>query len=350
MNKLNKKQIPWKKSILTTAINALAGVTGVTAREIGPEIREVDKQTEARILLGLRSGQQWFNVEVKGELRQAALSDILSQFGKEKDTWLLVSTYIPGTLKEELRNNGINYLEATGNCYINTGNIYLYVNDREVKQVRKTPEGKLWKASGLKLLFVLIQDPALVTATYRQLSELAGIALGSITPLLDELRNEGYIQKDHTNGEEMLIDRDRLMTRWAGLYPVVLRPRLSMGTFRFLSDQQAGKWRDLHAEGIYWGGEPAGNLYTHHLLPEVFTLYTYREANELVKLLKIVPDENGRVLVFQKFWQNWPGSASVQAAVPPLLAYADLINEADSRAWETAEKIKTKYFNGKPIS
>jgi hypothetical protein len=344
--KVENSYIIQEQAILKTAIQAFSVASGAQLKVVGTEIKEAGIEIDALVQVTFRSGQQQFYVEIKGELRQAALSSLLSKFGKDKDKWLLVSKYIPGPLKDDLRKNGVNYLEATGNCYVNTGNIYLYINDREVKQTRQTPEGKLWKATGLKLLFVLIQDPDLIGASYRRLSELAGIALGSISPLLDELRNEGYIKKEDVTGKEILINRSRLIASWAELYPVVLRPKLRMGAFRFLREEQAGTWKDIQVEGIYWGGEPGGELYTHHLIPEEFTLYTARQANELVTLLKIVPDEKGKVMVFQKFWHDWSGSTSVQGAAPTLLVYAELINSTDSRGWEVAEKIKNNYLNG----
>jgi hypothetical protein len=323
-----------KQALLKLAIQAFVTSTGARV-----------KLLDTYIQITFRSGRHQFYVEVKGELRQTALPEILKQFGKDKDRWLLIARYIPGPLKDDLRVNGINYLELAGNCYVSTDKIYLYINDREVKQVRTTPEGKLWKVAGLKLLFVIIQDPGLLNATYRRLAELAGIALGSISPLLDELRKEGYIRKDEATGNELLIDRDRLIKRWTELYPVILRPKLGMGGFRFLNDEQADTWKNLRFDDIYWGGDPAGELYTQFLTPETFSLYTSRPASELVKLLKVIPDEKGKVQVLKKFWRDWPENRSIPHAVPPLLAYADLINGKDSRQWEVAEKIKLTYLN-----
>ncbi|HEV2482073.1 MAG TPA: type IV toxin-antitoxin system AbiEi family antitoxin [Puia sp.] len=340
------------QDILKTAIQALTALTGVTVKVLGVEVVEEHRAfpIDALVQMTFRSGKQQFYVEVKGEVRQPVLSTLLAQFGKEKDKWLLVAKYIPGPLKEELKKNGINYLEATGNCNINAGNIYLYINDREVKPVRQTTEGKLWNASGLKLLFVLIQDPQMIEATYRSLADVAGIALGSITPLMEELRREGYIKRQHAGEKEVLAHRSRLFARWTELYPLFLRPRLMMGSFRFLTNRPNDLWRSLQLEGVYWGGEPAGDLYTHLLVPEEFTIYTTRQATDLIKLLKIVPDEKGNIAVLQKFWKDWPGSHSVKCAVPPLLAYADLIDSSDSRRWEIAEKIKSDYWDGEFIS
>ncbi|HTI90539.1 MAG TPA: type IV toxin-antitoxin system AbiEi family antitoxin [Puia sp.] len=340
MEAILKKQVELKQAIKTFTAATGARVKILAARE-----RQAGREIDARIQVAFRSGQQQFYVEIKGELRQAALPEILTKFGKDKDQWLLVAKYIPGPLKDDLKKNGINYLEVAGNCFVSTDKIYLYINDREVKQVRATPEGKLWKASGLKLLFVIIQDVGLLNATYRRLAELAGIALGSISPLLDELRKEGYIKKDEATGEEILINHERLLRRWVELYPVVLRPKLWMGGFRFLNDEHDDTWRNLQFDDIYWSGDPAAELYTQFLVPETFPLYTSLQASELVKPLKAVPDEKGKIQVFKKFWLEWPENKSIPHAVPPLLVYADLMNGNDSRQWEVAEKIKHTYLN-----
>ncbi len=339
------KPILKEQALLKHAIQALTTGTGARVKTLATPAAQAGKQMDAEIQIIFRSGQQQFHVEIKGELRQAVLPEILVKFGKGKDQWLLVARYIPGPLKADLKKNGINYLEVTGNCFVSTDKLYLYINDREVKQVRTTPEGKLWKATGLKLLFVIIQEPGLLDATYRRLAELAGIALGSISPLLDELRKEGYIANDEADGQEILINRDRLVRKWAEFYPVVLRPKLWKGDFRFLHDEEDDTWKSLQFDDMYWSGDPAGELYTQFLVPETFPLYTSRQANELVKLLKAVPDEKGKVQVFEKFWGDWPENRSIPYAVPPLLAYADLINGKDSRQWEVAQKIKNTYLD-----
>lgn len=341
-------QINQEKDILKTSIQVFTGLTGAAVKVLGIEVVE-DRRPfpiDAVVQVTFRNVKQKFYGEVKGEVRRPVLSRLLDQFGKEKDKWLLIAKYIPSPVKEDLRKNGINYLEATGNCYINTGNIYLYINDREIKPVRQAARGKLWNASGMKLLFVLIQDPQMVGANYRTLADVAGIALGSISPLMEELRQEGFIKSHQPGKDEALVERNRLLARWTELYPLLLRPKLVMGTFRFLANHPDSAWRLPQPEGINWGGEPAGDLYTHNLVPETFTIYTTRQTNELVKSLKIVPDEKGKIVVLRKFWKDWPGSQSAPFAVPPLLAYADLIDGNDSRNWEIAEKIKSTYLDG----
>jgi len=326
---------------LRLAIESFTKITGVRVKLLDQNLLKGNREIDARILITSQAGQDEFMVEVKGEVRAAILPRILEQFGNKRDHWLFVAQYIPGPTKEQFRQNGINYLEATGNCFINAGHLYLFVNDKEVKQVRKAAEGKLWKPSGLKLLFVMLQDHSLIGATYRELSEAAGIALGSIHPLLQDLQQEGWRDDDLVFGPSFNSLRERLSMRWAEIYPVVLQPRLKIGMFRFLSP--ASQWPRELPEGTYWGGEPAGEIYTNQLVPETYTLYTDRPANELVKKIRIVPDEKGNIAVYKKFWRDRPGLVIAPGAAPPLLAYADLRNSSDSRAWEIAEKIRMIY-------
>ncbi|MBS1602573.1 MAG: hypothetical protein JST42_07885 [Bacteroidetes bacterium] len=346
--KMNKSVNPNRigEGILRQAITAFTDLTGVHIKVLGFGIRDGKNLADARIRIKTPAGgDEEFNVEIKGEARAGILPALLEQFGTKKDRWLFVSQYIPGPTKEKLRQNGINYLEVTGNCFVRNDRMYLFVNDQQIKEARRPEKGRLWSASGLKLLFVLLQDKALVGATYRELSKAAGIALGSIQPLLEELQQEGWRNdKEWSHGKQFSELRERLAIRWAEIFPVTLQRRLRMGTFRFLSPP--ANWPKQLPEGVYWAGEPAGELYTQQLVPETFTIYTDQSTNDLVKKLRIVPDQGGNIVVYKKFWQDLPALTVVGSVVPPLLAYADLRNSNDSRSWEIAEKIRTNYVAG----
>jgi hypothetical protein len=67
-----------------------------------------------------------------------------------------------------------------------------------------------------------------------------------------------------------------------------------------------------------------------------------------MKMLSLVPDANGNIELLNILWNNeimdnGKNVAELQI-VPPLIAYADLLGSYDSRNYETAERIKNKYF------
>jgi len=342
--KMNKRAGQYEhQDSMMEAFQALTRQTGARVKILDREIKEENERIDARIQVRFRTGEQVFNVEAKGEVRAGILPQLLVKFGKNKERWLFVARYIPTPVKDQLRASGINYLEATGNCFVNTGQVYLFINDKSVKQARKAPEGKLWKSTGLKLLFALLQDKDLIDATYRELARTAGISLGSIQPILEELQQDGWQDHDADTGEWLGDYRERLIIRWSEIYPVVLQPRLNLGTFRFV--HPLADWPRQLPEGAFWSGEPAGELYTHRLIPEQFILYTETSPQELVKELRIVPDAAGNIQLYEKFWQDRKEWGSVSGTVPPLLAYADLRSSADSRSWEIGDQIKHTFLH-----
>ena len=89
------------------------------------------------------------------------------------------------------------------------------------------------------------------------------------------------------------------------------------------------------------GGGMAGAKITRYLRPVTAAIYTWKTVPEAMKILRVVPDPGGKLEILEAFWDKhieYP-EKKLQV-VPPLLVYAELINDADSRKQETAERIK----------
>jgi hypothetical protein len=305
-----------------------------------------DPTADAYVEITVGTQRHEFLVETKNEIRQTHLSVIIRHFGRQTDKWLLVARYIPGPQKERLKAASINYVEAAGNCYINVENMFVYIDSKEVTSSRKANSSKLWSATGLKFLSVMLSQQLLLTASYRQIAQVAGIALGSIGPLLEELKQGGYVES--SDAVSRLFDKEKLIRRWTELFHVALRPKLVKGRFRFLQEQQQKNWKDLPTTGFCWGGEPGANLLIDHLEPQTFTIYTSKTTNELVKQLRIVPDPNGNIEILEQYWdQSLTNNSMPDGIAPPLIIYAELMTGADSRSWETADRIKNNYLYDK---
>ena len=102
-------------------------------------------------------------------------------------------------------------------------------------------------------------------------------------------------------------------------------------------------WKDLELDTTktVWGGEPAGDLLTNYLKPEEFTLYTDESRTELIRNYRLIPDDKGRIEIYEKFWKD---NGSKQETAPPLIVYADLMGNSDRRSIETAQKIYDEYL------
>jgi hypothetical protein len=331
--------------ILKKALHQVNQITGGILKQINVPIPKADMavDTALRITVGKEKHDLW--VEIKHELRQPQIPAIIAKIGKDKENWILVARYIPQPIKNQFKELGINYLEAAGNCFIHVGGLFMYINDQRVTAARQTTTAKLWKQAGLKFLFVIISNPALLNTTYRTIAEAANIALGNIGPLMQELEQSGYIKKKHE--EWVLNNKDALIKRWIDLYHVLLKPRYEIGRFRFLLSETQQQWKTFKTVNFYWGGEPAAELLTNFLQAELFTIYTNANQTKLVKELKLIPDTSGNLELVEKFW-NYIAQEEENATtliVPPLLVYADLMTTNDSRNWEAAGRIKSKFLN-----
>lgn len=330
--------------ILDHAISNFELITGADLKITGLEDRTTN--ADAQLQLNFKDKLEEFYAEVKNEIRSFQIPKIIKHFGQSKSNWLLLAQYIPSTLKAELKDQHINYLEASGNCYIETKEFYFYINDRKVTETRLAKEGKLWNATGLKFLFALLADKSLLNANYRSIAAAAGIALGNVGPLLSELKDEGFlIQADKQKNAAYFLDNEQLLeNRWIELYSSILKPKIRIGRFRRMHEKD--DWKKIHNKHIIWGGENAGGLLTNFLEPEIFTIYTNLDKSKLMKEEKLIPDPKGNVEVLTQFWRDELQQAQkLMNVVPPILAYAELTTSKDSRNQEVADRIKNQYLS-----
>ncbi len=87
-------------------------------------------------------------------------------------------------------------------------------------------------------------------------------------------------------------------------------------------------------------GEPAGDLLTNYLRPEKLTIYTSETKKDLMMHYGLVPDQNGNIQVYEKFWEQ----DDQRDIAPDLLVYADLVNTRDKRCIETATMIYNEHI------
>jgi len=330
-------------TILKETMSNFSKITGGKIKRILP----TNPFADANIEMTLGNQSHIFFIETKNEIRQTHIPNIIEKFSREQNRWLLVAKYIPGPQKERLKAASINYIETAGNCYINVENLFIYINDKEVTPSRQTDTSKLWSAPGLKFLSIMLSKSIYLNAPYRQIAKAAGIALGNIGPLQEELKQEGYIAS--ADQSPQLLNKEKLIQRWVELFHVVLKPKLTKGKFRFMREQQQKNWIDIPVNGFKWGGEPGADILVNYLEPQTFTIYTSKTTNEIVKQIKIIPDPEGNIEIYEQYWDEalLKDYSIPEEVALPLIIYAELMAGMDSRSWEIAARIKNRYLYGK---
>jgi hypothetical protein len=327
------------KIIIEKALENLAKQTGVTAiwrqqgRDVDGEIQFTYNEELYRI-----------PVEVKKEVRAHQLGKLFDLKKKLKRV-MVVAEYIYPKLKEELRAEGVAYLETNGNIFIKEGNLFLWVDNFKTEPKETGITGRAFAKTGLKLLFHFLVDEDLLNLTYREIALRTGIGFGNINFIMTDLKEQGFLLNINKDTYKF-TRKNQLLQKWIQAYNEKLKPALEIGAFRFVNKDKYFNWKDIDLKPgeTFWGGEPAGGILTDYLQPEQYTLYTTETRGDIIKRYQLAPDKNGDIKVYLKFWKF---SEELLKTVPTLLVYADLINSNDRRCIQTAERIYDEYLQTK---
>lgn len=329
------------RKIVDTALDNLKNITA-----IGGIYRENYLQNaDGAVELIINNNRILIPIEVKKELRKHQINQLLAlkqRLGTE--TILVIANTIYPNAKEELRHLNIAYLEVNGNVYLNIDNNIIWIEAQ--KPVRPEKEtNRAFTPTGLKVVFDIILEPDIINLTQREIANITKVGLGQINNVFRGLKEDRFLIPKSKN-EFILNRKEDLFQKWLNAFEERLKPKIQIGNFRFVKHEEFFKWNELilNKNLTFWGGEPAGNLLTNYLEPATLILYTEENKQDLIKHLKLLPDIEGNVNVYQKFWHTeWVNTQ----IVPPELAYADLIFANNHRCRETAEKIYNEYIKNR---
>ena len=314
--------------------------------KIHADLTETHKNDEVDIAMEFSHNGKKHRVyiEAKRELRNYQLPEIEKLATRYHHLMIVADNILP-KIKEELRDTGIAYLETSGNMYYKDKDLFIWLDGK--KPVKKEDEklGRAFTKTGLKAVFHFLLMPELVNTTYRNIAEVTGVSFGNINFIMTDLKQQGYLLKIDADNFQLNRKKD-LLAKWMDAYEHKLKPNLLVGTFRFFNQSDAAKWKQLQLKNMksWWGGEPGGDLLTNYLQPEIFTVYTIESKGDLTRNYRFVPDPNGSIKVYKKFWNIDEVNDNI---TPPLLIYIDLINTGDRRCKETAEKIYNELLQDK---
>lgn len=284
--------------------------------------------------------EERFIVDVKPEITQGNKGIVLQQLKdasrEENLPVLLITKYIPSAIAKSFVEERINYIDAAGNCNIQHNNIILIVEGKKIERLSKTNQPRAFQEAGIKLIYCLLVNPDNINKSFRELSELSQISLGSVSTIVQELVDSKFLLK--TKNKKVLKNKIDLLKRWVVAYNDVLRPKLFVKRMNFMNKSEYSNWNRLNlssvSEKTLWGGECAAGIMRKNLTPANFTIYTDVTWQSVGKSLKLIPDDNGKIEILRLFYNMEEG-----ITVSPLLTYADLMGSGDSRNIETAEII-----------
>lgn len=261
------------------------------------------------------------------------------------DPVLAVGEHIDNRSAAAFRHAGLQYADASGNAFIQFGDVYVEVrgrrpsSDADVGRMRAT--GNLFSTRRSQAIMALLAWPELWTAQVRDLAAAAGVSTGQAHDTLVLLEQADFRGRSSPDSRR----QTELLDYWTAAYPTGLGPKLALG---FYSGNVGTAIKDLHlGHAVYLSGESADGVDIRR--PATLTLY----VADLDPMLPVVnrwrrdSDVEPNVFVRHKFWtspreqRERPEPHHLNAPWP--LVYADLMAAGDARLAEAAQTWKARF-------
>lgn len=245
---------------------------------------------------------------------------------------LLLAGEIPTFLMQQLYQDGIDVLDAAGNCYIRQEGLMMFCQGRK-NEFAAGKEILSFKEPGLKVLYFILSDINNVNLPFREIQAQTGVGLATINKLFTSLKQNGYLFSS-SKGRH-LKKLDGLLAVFVDNYCRVIKPKALMATMTFLPNGREQWMEKALPQGMQWGGEPGAYMRDRYLHPEVWDVYSSVPSAKLISDRVAIPARDGEIHIYRKFWMDDPE----EKTAPALIIYADLMGSGDSRCIEAAQRI-----------
>ncbi|MEA3306655.1 MAG: type IV toxin-antitoxin system AbiEi family antitoxin, partial [Elusimicrobiota bacterium] len=312
---IEKKYKIQEERILNIALEAVARTTELDGK-VGNYCTKANKPLmDASIIF--RFGQKKINysVEIKSIDSISSLGLLKIKFEKSHMPCLLVAPYITAKMAKNCREMGIQFIDTAGNAYLKEKDLYIFVigHKRNLKNIPSV-KNRAATTTGMRVVFVLLCEPKLINASYRDIAKAAGVALGSVGWVFYALKERGHLLGEKKK-KRRFINPKGLIEEWVINYSIKLRSKLRTQCFSGPNDNW---WRnlDLKKYGALFGGEIAGDILTHYRKPSNNLLYMEGDLTRFVIDNHLRADVQGSVEIVEKFW-NFNFDDKRKQIVPP---------------------------------
>jgi hypothetical protein len=319
------------------------------AVERSVQARELD--VDASLKLKTPTGTERVFCELKTTNLSHALAARAVTLGQQVQPLLVAAPVIGTGVADFLVANDINFVDLRGNCYINLDG--RYIARMQGLRAERAPTPGAPRLPSYFVLFTVIADPALLSATVRTLADRAGVSRQPAVWMRDEMVKLGYVVRGPKGYVWATQGVKRALDLWLAGYVTLVRPKLLIGAFRPQDAnpsaleakigpvlQKIGGWR--------WGGAAAAHRLTGYFRGDktVVHLEHARTRAELSKKLRAIPDSGGPLVLLRS-----PGPTGMVGATKdtahPLLVYSELLADGSERARDAAQELADRFSIGK---
>ncbi|MCW8935871.1 MAG: type IV toxin-antitoxin system AbiEi family antitoxin [Gammaproteobacteria bacterium] len=294
-----------------------------------------------------------FTAKVKRWAQQTNFGVLVNEVNQRPGKGMLVADYVNPKMADKLRELDVPFIDTAGNAYINEKPLYIFIKGNKnraqanvIKAQDAPAAGRAFQPTGIKVVYALIRHPQLVTATYRDIANITGVALGTVGWVINDLKQAGYLI-EYAKKQRRLKNKKQLLHKWVAAYLEKLRPKLFLGAFTAESEYW---WMDLDEDIVdykaRWGGEVAAAKMTGQVKPEKIIIYMHQEGgNKLLAENRLHKHPKGNIQIYRTFWKEKLENETlrmkdqIMGCVDPMIVYADLLATVDARNLATAKSI-----------
>jgi len=329
------------KGLIATALKMFEQNTGLQATYQGKLLDET-KYPDGLVRIDHQNMQWGFAVQANMRVTRATVAIEKTEVINFQQERLLVTDYVTPPMADLMKKMDMFFMDTAGNAYINKLPLYVFIKgNKPPERVKTTPQRRLLKPTGLRVVFGLLNNPDMVNWPYRDVAETVDVALGTVGWIFRDLKEMGFLL-EMGGRKRRMTKLQTLLRRWVEAYPDQLRPKLVVD--RFKADHHDW-WKEVNIVEHHacWGGEVAAAKLTQHLKPAKIVIYANEPPGKLIIGNKLRKANDGDVEILRPFWK-FKHEFAAQGIVPPLLVYADLMAAGDDRNIETAGIIYDKYL------
>ena len=303
-----------------------------------------DEGFDAVVRIRAKGTDYRFLAQVKSSHLSYAVVDELAVHAHRKrgPPWLLLAPYIGKPMAQHLKEQGLNFIDRLGNCWLALGDDH--VAEITGRTPETLPEARTLRAPAYRALFALLASEENVSLPVRELAEVSGVSRAAVGKLLQRLDAEDFIGR--TKSRRVVLNRRALIDRFVHGYAEVLRPSMLIGKYEMI-ERDPFKFEQRVEATLgdrfrwAWSGHAAAYRLEPHYRGETSAI-VIDGGHDVVCELKLAPSmRTGRVSLLRPVGPlTFVGAAP--RTVHPLLVYAELLAVPHERTAEEAAMLREK--------
>ena len=263
---------------------------------------------------------------------------------------MLIAPYISSDSAELLKENGINYMDLSGNCYVAADMIYISVEGKSNQYIPKRSNKNIFARSSLKSAIVL---KTLLNEPYREwqvqeLVKMTGTSLGMISNIKAYLIENNWAEK--VNSRFRLKNIQDLLWEWARVCNLKADQTEEYYSLDRIADFEAGLslWNNNHGATVTLGSFSAAARYAPTVrYNKTFVYIEMQDKQEFIRDFGLKKVESGGNVtictVYDQTATMFAREINNSMVTSPVQTILDLLSHA-GRGEEAAEAIIQKEF------